>query len=201
MTMYATYEKQAAARRARYEKRKAAHLCVNCGKADERTEKGRARCEACYKKNKARQAEYQKMLRKERAAWGVCTECGKTDAFTMSGRKLCSECAEKECVRERKRRGSKEREEKKKEIPEIPWWERPSYGMCSYCGAPLANRSKSNGERVRVCEQCWQRARRNVDIALAAKRAAKLNQRIGDGNAKESKKAEGQPAEETGVGG
>lgn len=167
--MYATYEKQAAARRARYEKLKAAHLCVNCGKADARTEKGRTRCEACYQKEKIKQLRYQRKLRKERAAWGVCTECGKTDAFTMNGRKLCSECADKNT----ERHGYPGREGKRESIPKIPRWERPSYGMCYFCGAPLAERSKNNGERVRVCERCWQRARRNVDIALAAKRAAK----------------------------
>lgn len=48
--------------KARYEYLRSHKMCVNCATKDERTEKGRTRCEVCAAKNRA----YQNKTRKKR---------------------------------------------------------------------------------------------------------------------------------------
>lgn len=166
--MYKTFEAQAAAHAARYYRLKAAGVCTSCGIPDERTGRGCARCQACYDKTKDRRREYSRMVYAERKSRGVCTYCGKVDAYTMVGRSLCAECCEKDLERQRKRHGWKPRESKSRGMPNIPAWERPSYGLCYYCGEPVADRVKNNGKRVHTCERCWQRCRNNAKNAKVA---------------------------------
>lgn len=178
---YKTFEAQAAADKARREGHKLRRECVYCGKSDERTLRGLTRCAACYEREKARRPEQARRIYAFRKQNGLCTKCGKRDAYTMNGRSACADCAERYAEWQRKRYGWKPRERFPEEPePEIPAAERPDYGMCVFCKAPLAGRKKSNGEPVRVCERCWQRCAEN---AAAAKRAwyAKRAAREGGG--------------------
>lgn len=166
--MYATFDKAAAAQHLRYMRKKAACICVDCKKQDDRTLRGLTKCQACYERDKAGGKSRAKQLRIDRREWGVCTKCGKADAYTQSGRGYCSVCCEAERVKQRARFGYQPRKEEREAVPEIPARERYNYGMCYFCRAPLADRRKDNGERVRVCESCWQRCAENARNAKKA---------------------------------
>jgi len=167
--MYATFERQAAAQKSRYEKKKALGICADCGKPDERTRSGLTRCAECYRRGRERGREYARMLYAERKGRGLCVMCGKEDAYTMIGRSMCADCCERDRERQRKKHGWKPRGERIEKETKIPAWERPAYGLCYFCGEPVAGRVKSNGEPVRTCERCWQRCMENARKAMEAK--------------------------------
>lgn len=167
--MYKTYEAKAAAEKARYEKRKELRVCVDCGKQDSRTLRGLTRCDMCYEKAKKCTREGRRSLYALRKRIGICVSCGREDAFTMNGRSMCAECCEKDAERQRRRHGWKPREKISEKLKsKIPSWERPAYGLCFFCGAPVTARVKANGENVRVCETCWQRCVKNAANAKKA---------------------------------
>lgn len=85
-----------------YEKRKAAGLCVSCGKKRDRAD--RVLCAVCREKRRldwqnisgaAHRAEIarQRDTYRKRAAQGMCPRCGKEEP--LPGRRLCPACAEK----------------------------------------------------------------------------------------------------------
>lgn len=87
-----------------YLNRKAMHVCVGCGKQDERTVRGLTLCGMCYEKGKEKRKARARALYADRKAWGLCALCGKKDAYIISGRVLCAECCKKEAERQHSRR-------------------------------------------------------------------------------------------------
>lgn len=82
--------------------------CVQCGKKDERTEDGYARCSECrksyneyarkyYTKNKGKDKEARRNYGRDRYKYlvslGLCASCGKEKA--QEGRRYCAACAKK----------------------------------------------------------------------------------------------------------
>lgn len=168
--MYKTYEAEAAAHSARYYRLKSMGVCVECKKADERTERGLARCAECNAKQTVRKRPYNRMVYAERKSRQQCGVCGKKDAYTMAGRALCAGCAAKCAERKRRRYGFNRRENiRPAEIPLIPATERASYGLCYFCGDPVTDRKRNNGEPVHTCERCWQRCNESVELARKSK--------------------------------
>lgn len=75
-----------------YQTRKAAHMCVRCGRITERTLNGKCRCQECEDKTiEARR--YKNRLRMKQ---GLCIWCGKP-----SEERLCPSCREIERRRAR----------------------------------------------------------------------------------------------------
>lgn len=72
-------------------RRKAEHLCVQCGCQDERTLKGMVRCAKCSEACKRNMKNRNQYLKEHQR----CIRCGERDAFTIAGRCYCAECAEK----------------------------------------------------------------------------------------------------------
>lgn len=174
--MYKTYEAEAAAHSARYYLHKRLRICVDCGKTDERTQRGLARCGECNAKQTANKRTYNRMVYAERKSRQQCGMCGKRDAYTLAGRALCAECADK-CAERKRRKHGFERRETIKPIDNyaIPAIERVSFGMCFFCGDKLADRVKNNGEQVHVCERCWQRCSERAKTAREQRKTRMKN--------------------------
>lgn len=148
------------------EQRKAAGLCIECGKKSDRV-----RCEECRQKNSDTQKRAQARKRRKglcitcggpredgqrqcnecrqmqrvaskkcygkKAANGLCVFCGKP---STQGRRACDECNAKKNAKERQRRARYTAE-----------------GRCRQCGAEaqLSNRSLRGKERGNYCKDCW----------------------------------------------
>lgn len=169
--MYKTYEAEAAAHSTRYYQLKSAGVCVECRRADERTARGLTRCAECNAKQTMSKRPHNRMVYAERKSRQQCGMCGKKDAYTMAGRALCAECAVKCAERKRRRYGFNQREAIKPiEMPPIPAIERPSYGLCFFCGNPITDRKRNNGEPARTCERCWQRCNESAKAARESKK-------------------------------
>ena len=145
-----------------YRKAKEEHRCVFCGKQDSRTLNGLTRCSSCYEKEKIRKRKYENDTYHWRIKNHYCGKCGEKDAFTMNGRSMCSECADKDAERKRKKSGYNQREiiYKSRKRDNILAAERPSFGLCFFCGKPISNILKSDNKEAKTCSECYERCAR-----------------------------------------
>ena len=129
-------------------------FCVRCG--CEKALPGRTLCYECTEKNSEAHAEYRAAHLSHEKEWhrqhrarlkeaGICTACRKREA--REGRTECALCAEKHKKRSRALRVSKG--------VGISRSERPAYGMCYTCGAPI-------GEGERLCGACKEMTTANL---------------------------------------
>lgn len=122
---------------------------------------------------------YQRQYRAEQRVWAKehkrCAACLKQDAYTLNGRYYCAECAANN--RRGKNKGipfEKVQNETDSGKPKIKRSERQQYGLCYTCGLPVADVEQVNGvkgERVKCCEKCLERNRKNVAKAREARKA------------------------------
>lgn len=75
-----------------YQTRKAAHMCIRCGKITERTLNGKCRCQECEDKTVASKRYHNQLMRRKH----LCIWCGKP-----SEERLCPSCREIERRRAR----------------------------------------------------------------------------------------------------
>lgn len=107
-------QKQSEYKKQQYYERKAQHVCVRCGKSDERTKEGGTYCRICLDYQALADIEYQKKpayrincrRRKhieyyERKAAGLCVSCGKE---SRPGKIRCQKCRDriKKCKNKKK---------------------------------------------------------------------------------------------------
>lgn len=145
-----------------YMKKRAEGRCIKCGKVDERTANGGARCAECNAKvhqnrkpyvrseeqrqqDNANKREWANM----RKAYNLCVACGKKDAHTLSGKRLCLQCATKATVRQKQRWDYGHEKDLRKARKER--WE--AAGLCSQCGHP-----KEEPDR-KMCIDCRVKAK------------------------------------------
>ena len=156
-----TEAKRARNKRA-YLKKQAEGRCVNCGKPDDRTRAGGARCEACNRRNHERQkprARSEEQRAAENAAkreWRqmrreahLCVDCGQMDRRTLDGRANCQTCAtrrnaNKRAHQDHDRANAMDRERRAR-------WE--AEGRCTNCG-----RARDEPGRL-MCVDCRVRMR------------------------------------------
>ena len=132
----------------RYEARKAAGLCVLCGKP---AAEGKVKCAECTEKEK----KYNKELREWRKSINICTACGKYPAYNGS---MCLVC--RQDARDRNKycyKGRSEEEREKHNQRNKALYERyKSEGKCPKCGRKLPKESKNT-----YCVECRNRINRN----------------------------------------
>lgn len=129
---------------------------------------------------------YHREYMKERRQWlkdhHMCTECGNQDAYTLNGRLRCYDCNEKHnksnvknVTEERKERIKQYREQRHveefcvrcgKRGFDIPRSERQSYGLCYRCGSPLDGQLKTDGEKSKLCSECYNKAPKPPKIRI-----------------------------------
>lgn len=130
--------------------------CVDCGKVDDYTRKGRSRCKICN--NRHQRPERKTMTREQRdeenankREWArmrkeahLCIECGKQDKRTLNGKCQCLQCAKKKNDRRRETRDPAH-EKELREARKARWVEA---GRCSQCGGPKEEPDKA------MCATC-----------------------------------------------
>lgn len=92
-------------------------------------------------KDKERDRQYQHDRKERLKAAGTCVKCGKRKA--ESGKTRCQQCNVAERTRARAYRGNY-----------IPRYERPTYGMCYFCGTKI--------ESGKICDSCRERNIKNL---------------------------------------
>lgn len=92
-------------------------------------------------KDKERDRQYQHDRKERLKAAGICVKCGKRKA--ESGKTRCQQCNVAERTRARAYRGNY-----------IPRHERPTYGMCYFCGTKI--------ESGKICDSCRERNIKNL---------------------------------------
>ena len=143
--------------KARYMEKQARGVCVECGKADERTRYGAARCAECNEKyhpkgyTPIRTDEELAEINAGRRTWykkkrdlHVCVNCGAQDAKTLDGFAMCSICAKRRAAWSRGHRPESRDLETQRERRQR-WRES---GLCSNCGAEI----KEDG--YKTCLNC-----------------------------------------------
>lgn len=167
-------QRKRAKAKARYMDRQARGVCVDCGKGDERTRSGKARCAECNEKYhpkgyvKVRTDEELAEINAERREWykkkrdlHVCVNCGAQDAKTLDGFAMCRVCAKQRATWSRGHRPESRDLETQRERRQR-WKES---GLCSNCGAAI----KEDG--YKTCLNC--RVRNKLSkIRMKAKRGA-----------------------------
>lgn len=110
------------------EKRKAEHLCIQCGCQDERTLSGKVRCAKCEQTSRENAKQRERYLHSLKR----CMHCGSQDAYTLAGRRYCAECSEKF------RESNRILYQRNKELRSKQWSERynqrKAAGICVKCG-------------------------------------------------------------------
>ena len=135
--------------------------CCQCGKADDRTREGRAKCAACNAKNHSKpkkpltqeqrdagnttKREWEKMRKDAH----LCVVCGRKDARTINGRIHCLQCAKRRAECARKRRNKKHAQELRE--ARVARWK--AAGLCSTCGGKKEEPDKA------MCIDCRVRAK------------------------------------------
>lgn len=151
--------KDAIRNRKRYYERKAAGLCVDCGKRPPTD--GKVTCTECREKRRERSHSEQykehrrEYVQKTRDLWQslhCCRICGKQDARTMIGKHACFDCLEENRERYRKR---VERNEfcRKYDMDRQRQKEHAEKGLCTRCG----KRPALNG--FQLCPICRAKGR------------------------------------------
>lgn len=157
----ATAKKIAANKRA-YMRKVAEGRCTNCGKIDDRTLAGHARCEACNIKAHAGKAPKQRTEEQRlqdienKREWyhmrknaHVCVQCGRQDKRTLSGMSTCLFCATRRNKNARENR-DKARDRETDAARKARWI---AAGLCSTCGG-----EKEEPERA-MCINCRVKSR------------------------------------------
>ena len=130
------------------------HMCTECGKQDAYTLNGRARCYECNEKHNKSNAknnkseeriQHTKQYREQKREEGYCVRCLKRKA--ESNKLHCSVCLAQNRIRLKEQRSS-----------DIPRNERGNYNLCYRCGNPLDGQLKSNGEKSKLCSECYSKA-------------------------------------------
>lgn len=137
------------------------HRCTECGKQDAYTLNGRARCYECNEKHNKSNAEnmteerksHIKQYREQKRADGFCIRCGKRKA--TSNKVHCSVCLAQNRIRCEKQREA-----------DIPRSERHGYDLCYRCGNPLDGQLKTDGEKSRLCSECYSKAPKPPKIRI-----------------------------------
>lgn len=93
--MFNPKEYQREYQHAHYIERKAAGVCVKCGKADEHTREGRTLCSVCQRRQYLRAMPKISSLYMDRRAVNRCVRCGAQDERTQAGRCECLACVER----------------------------------------------------------------------------------------------------------
>lgn len=88
-----------------------------------------------------KESQYHKDRRKKLKEMGICVKCGKRKA--ESGKTRCGICNATERIRKRRYRGN-----------QIDRSERPSFGMCYFCGGAIS--------KGRICSKCSERVTKNL---------------------------------------
>lgn len=124
--------------------RKAAHVCIDCGRQDKRTIGGKCQCLQCAKKRadrrrETRDPEHEKELRKARKArWiaaGLCSNCGHEKE--EPDKAMCAACKVKHKLR------------KAKHQINHGWLPRGANGKCYQCNRAPAIEGK------KLCQECY----------------------------------------------
>ncbi len=142
-----------------YQKRKAEHKCVQCGKALPEDYE-HPRCPECMEKKRVYDREVKKGLR----ALKICPTCGKNKLY--GDEKICLECRDK---------SARYAAEQKPEKDAINNYHRSRYqilknaGRCTRCGKPT-----TNGVRCKQCAELQNRKRRGTSDVLFKRIEQKL---------------------------
>lgn len=136
-------------------------MCTECGKQDAYTLNGRARCfecnekhnQSCIKNNSENKKQYNKKYQEQKRENGFCVRCGKHKA--ESNKLHCSVCLAQNRIRLKEQRSS-----------DIPRSERRNYNLCYRCGNPLDGQLKSNGEKSKLCSECYNKAPKPPKIRI-----------------------------------
>ena len=124
--------------------RKAAHLCIDCGRQDKRTINGKCQCLQCAKKRsdrrrETRNSEHERELREARTArWkaaGLCSVCGHEKE--EPDKAMCAACKVKFKLRKAKAKINH------------GWLPRGANGKCYQCNRAPAIEGK------RLCQACY----------------------------------------------
>lgn len=117
----------------RYEARKAAGLCVWCGKP---AVQGQTQCLEC----KAKKSAYEKDMQKWRKSIGICTVCGKYPAYRGS---TCLICKQDHREYKKGKELTEEQKAKKRDYDKVMREKRKSEGRCTTCGKMLPKDCKT----------------------------------------------------------
>ena len=138
--------------------------CCSCGKADDLTRQGRARCAACNAKahHKERKTKAQCIQSDQQEPYGtkrewakmrkdahLCIDCGRKDARTINGKCQCKQCAKKRADMS-KEKWDAAHEKELREARKARW---VAAGLCSNCGHPKEEPDKA------LCINCKVRAK------------------------------------------
>lgn len=146
----------------RYEARKAAGLCVWCGKP---AAEGQTRCLEC----KAKKAAYAKDMREWRKSIGICTVCGKNPAYRGSTCLVCKQ-DHNEAMREKKL--TDEQKAKQREYNKAMRERRKSENRCVSCnrilpkGCKTVNCPACNAHKKRIQNEWAHNIGRKTPIVL-----------------------------------
>lgn len=146
-----------------YQERKAAGVCVACGKPDEMTANGGAYCFDClerfaeyrqksYRRNPQSTYDRHKRLADQRKADGLCVRCGKPLEDKKKAR--CKACRAKDAERHR--------EITRRNPDFVPVHSREYCGLCARCSAPLPVPriiKRTDGQPSKLCRRCYENAR------------------------------------------
>lgn len=130
------------------------YMCTECGKQDAYTLNGRARCYECNEKHNKINTKYNnseekkkcnKQYYEQKRENGYCVRCGKR--MVESNKSHCSICLTQNRIRLKEQRCS-----------DISRSERFNYNLCYRCGKPLDGQLKSNGEKSKLCSECYSKA-------------------------------------------
>lgn len=143
--------------KARYQRRKAQHCCIQCGKQDARTLQGQIYCAACHDKRWKKHVKYKTERKDEIRARekadreflrenSLCIRCRSKDSYTLAGRALCAECAkfERERAKARRERDPAAHAERCRKYRQLMI----DKGLCTRCGRKLQDL------KHKECEQC-----------------------------------------------
>ena len=147
----------------RYYQRKAAGVCVQCGKPDEFTEEGGAYCIDCleryaeyrqesYRRNPQSTYNRHKRLADQRKADGLCVRCGKPLEDKSKAR--CKACRAQDAERHRIKYQQNQ--------DFVPVHSREYCGLCARCSAPLPVPriiKRTDGQPSKLCRRCYENAR------------------------------------------
>ena len=142
-------------------RKKAAHICRDCGKQDAYTLGGRTYCAECAEKGAAKKRAWReanreidsarhKAFREKKAQSGLCIYCGQRR--TEAGRRTCKLCISKN---QKKRR--------EKQIAEGMNWPRGANGSCWLCNKRMVLEGK------RLCQPCFDKRMKSLTPEAAAR--------------------------------
>lgn len=153
---------------------KGRNRCVSCHKQDAYTLNGRAYCYECAERARA----YNQAFR-DRGGEAARAERRKREMATARENHVCTRCGKplpknsKYVMCDKHRayfRVSKRAEmEKKRGVNQGDAQNRPSYGLCFFCGHPVKAGFSTYGVRYKVCDDCYNRC------AKALERAQEVN--------------------------